>query len=80
MSILYGKEIAAAENPEELKKKRLEEYRSQWGKQPYHAAGLMRIEEIIDPRDTRPMLIKALNMMGRKTELKYPKKHGNIPL
>ncbi len=80
VNILYGKEIAAAENPEELKKKRLEEYRSQWGKQPYHAAGLMRIEEIIDPRDTRPMLIKALNMMGRKTELKYPKKHGNIPL
>ncbi len=78
--ILYGKEIAAAENPEELRGKRLEEYRSKWGKQPYHAAGLMRIEEIIDPRDTRPMLIKGLSMMGEKREFKYPKKHGNIPL
>jgi len=80
VSILYGKEIAAAENPEELRKRRMDEYSSKWGKQPYHAAGLMRIEEIIDPRDTRIMLIKGLSMMEAKKEIKYPKKHGNIPL
>lgn len=80
VSILFRKEIAAAQNPEEVRQKRLEEYKSKWDRQPYHAAALMRIEEIIDPRDTRPTLIKALSMMTEKREVKYPKKHGNIPL
>jgi acetyl-CoA carboxylase carboxyltransferase component len=80
VAILHGKEIAQAKNPEEVKQKKLEEYLSQWGEQPFHSAKFMRVEEIIDPRDTRPMLIKGLSMMDRKVETRYSKKHGNIPL
>ena len=63
-----------------MRQKKLEEYLSQFGEQPYHAAAFMRLEEIIDPRDTRPLLIKALRVMAYKEENRKPKKHGNIPL
>ncbi|MDI6755142.1 MAG: acyl-CoA carboxylase subunit beta [Thermodesulfobacteriota bacterium] len=80
VAIIYGKEISTAQNPSEMRQKKMEEYLSQFGEQPYHAAAFMRLEEIIDPRDTRPLLIKALRMMDHKKENRKPKKHGNIPL
>jgi acetyl-CoA carboxylase carboxyltransferase component len=80
VAIIYGKAIATAENPAEMKAKKIQEYLSQFGEQPYHAAACMRLEEIIDPRETRPLLIKALAIMEHKEECRKPKKHGNIPL
>lgn len=47
---------------------------------PYQAAGHGLIEQVIDPRDTRPQIITALRMLANKTENRPWKKHGNIPL
>lgn len=80
VSIIYRKEIAKAEDPGEVRKRRIEEYKKMFGEQPYHAASMQRVEEIIDPRDTRPLLIKALQIMSAKKVERPWKKHGNIPL
>ena len=47
---------------------------------PFKAAELGYIDEIIMPADTRPRLIRALDMLQNKREKNPPKKHGNIPL
>jgi len=81
VSIIYRKEIEAAENSDELRAQRLEEYQSTFGKFPYHAANVQWLEDIIDPRDTRPLLIRALKQMANKQKNDRAwKKHGNMPL
>lgn len=81
VAIIYRKEIAAAENPDELRAQRIEEYKATFGKFPYHAAAMQWVEQIIDPRDTRPMLINALRRLEKKQKNDRPwKKHGLIPL
>jgi propionyl-CoA carboxylase beta chain len=47
---------------------------------PYIAAGRGYLDDIIDPRDTRPVLITALESLQTKRDKNPPKKHGNIPL
>jgi propionyl-CoA carboxylase beta chain len=47
---------------------------------PYIAAGRGYLDDIIDPRDTRPVLIAALESLQTKRDKNPPKKHGNIPL
>jgi acetyl-CoA carboxylase carboxyltransferase component len=47
---------------------------------PYCAAGRGYIDAVIQPSDTRPRLIDALEIMRTKRELRLPKKHGNIPV
>ncbi|MCK4963799.1 MAG: methylmalonyl-CoA carboxyltransferase, partial [Dehalococcoidia bacterium] len=47
---------------------------------PYVAASLGYIDDVIDPRETRPRLIRALEMLQNKRDTLPPKKHGNIPL
>ncbi len=80
VSIIYRKELSKAENPAELKAKRIAEYQSTFGAYPYHAAQMRWVEEIIDPRDTRPILIKALRQLAKKKQERPNKKHGNMPL
>ena len=80
VSIIYRKEIAKAKDPGEIRKLRIEEYKRMFDQQPYHAAMMQRVEEIIDPRDTRPLLIKTLRVMSAKKVERPWKKHGNIPL
>ena len=80
VAAIYRKEIREAENPEEVRQKRLEEYKSKFSKQPYHPAEIRWIEDIIDPRDTRSILIKALKTFSDKKEERPWKKHSNIPL
>jgi acetyl-CoA carboxylase carboxyltransferase component len=72
--------LAKAKDPEEVRKRKIEEYKKMFDQQPYHAASMQRVEEIIDPRDTRPLLIKALQVMSTKKVERPWKKHGNIPL
>ena len=80
VNIIYRNELKAAADPAALKAKRLEEYNSTFGEFPYHAAAMRWVEEIIDPRDTRPLIIRGLKQISRK-KLEHPKKkHGNIPL
>ncbi len=81
VAIIYRKEIESAENPDELRAQRIEEYKATFGKFPYHAGAVQWVEDIIDPRDTRPMLIKGLRQLAKKQKNDRSwKKHGNIPL
>jgi len=80
VNIIFRNEIAAAKNPEEVRARRLAEYKATFGRFPYHAAAMRWVEEIIDPRDTRRLLIQGLKLFSHKKEERPWKKHGNIPL
>ena len=80
VNVLYRDEIAQAEDPETARKKRIAEYMDSFGRFPYHAAEQRWVEDIIDPRDTRSLLIEALKGFRDKQEERPWKKHGNIPL
>jgi propionyl-CoA carboxylase beta chain len=79
VGLLYKDELAAAENPEELRAQLVQEYRSRWAN-PYVAAGRGYIDDVINPAETRVKVIKALEMLQNKRDTMPPKKHGNIPL
>ena len=77
--ILYRKEIEAAEDKAQLIQQKIEEYREKFSN-PYHSASKQIVDVIIRPQETRPHLIKALEMLKNKQEQRQGKKHGNIPL
>ena len=77
--IIFRRELEASENPEELFRRRLREYRKVFAN-PYRAAELGLIDDVIEPRMTRPMIIKAFKTLRNKREIRLPRKHGNIPL
>jgi len=77
-NIVFRREIAAAASPEEERARRVEEFRKLIN--PYMAAGAALIDDVIDPRETRPRLIGALDMLRNKRDENPPRKHGNIPL
>ena len=78
---IYKQEIEAAHNPMEVRQQRLEEIEEKYADFPYHAASVLLVEDIIDPRETRPVLVKALKRLVRKEEPTRPwKEHDNIPL
>ncbi len=79
VEILFRKEIAAAADPEAETRRREQEYRSRLA-HPFIAAARGYIDDVIDPRDTRPRLINALDMLRNKRDTNPPKKHGNLPL
>jgi propionyl-CoA carboxylase beta chain len=79
VNIIYRKEIGQAEKPEEMRRKFIEEYEAKFAN-PYIAAGLAYLDDVIEPSVTRPCLIKALEMLLEKRQKLPPKKHGNIPL
>jgi propionyl-CoA carboxylase beta chain len=79
VEILFKKEIAEAADPRAAMDARVAEYTDKFAN-PYVAAGRGYVDDIIDPRDTRPRLIDALEMLGNKRASNPPKKHGCIPL
>jgi propionyl-CoA carboxylase beta chain len=79
VEIIYRKEIAEAADPAAAALKREQEYREEFA-HPYIAAGRGYIDDVIDPRETRPRLINALDMLQNKRDSNPPRKHGNIPL
>ncbi len=79
VEILFHKEISEADDPAGAAAAREEEYREQFAN-PYIAAARGYIDDVIDPRDTRPRLINALDMLAQKRDENPPKKHGNLPL
>jgi len=79
VNIIYRDEIKKSANPEETRQKLIQEYRDKFAN-PYVAAARGYIDDVIDPRETRPKLIKALRMLQSKDVSNPPKKHGNIPL
>jgi propionyl-CoA carboxylase beta chain len=79
VEILFRKEIAESKEPESATDTKIQEYREKFA-HPYIAAGRGYLDDIIDPRDTRPRLIDALASLKTKRDRNPPKKHGNIPL
>ena len=79
MNIIFRRELAEAEDPAARKNELVEEYREKFAN-PYVAASRGYIDDVIEPSDTRPRLINALEMLTNKRDLNPAKKHGNIPL
>ena len=77
-NIVYRKEIAAAGDPEAERARRVEDFRRLIS--PYIAAGAALIDDVIDPRDTRPTLIRALEMARTKRIDRPWRKHGVMPV
>jgi propionyl-CoA carboxylase beta chain len=79
VEILFRKEIAESKDAEAATEARINEYREKFA-HPYIAAGRGYLDDIIDPRETRPRLIDALETLRAKRDRNPSKKHGNIPL
>lgn len=79
INILYRREIAEAEDPEALRADLVQDYREKFAT-PYVAASWGYLDDVIEPSQTRPRLINALEMLQNKRDENPPKKHGNIPL
>lgn len=79
VNIIYRKELKQAKDPKKLKEKLVKEYRERFAN-PYYAAALGYIDEVIEPAMTRRKLVKALKMLENKRQKNPPKKHGSIPL
>lgn len=79
VSILYRREFAASENPQEARERRADEYRRRFAN-PYDAAERGFVDEVIEPHRTRQRLIVGLDLLRNKRVSNPPKKHGNIPL
>jgi propionyl-CoA carboxylase beta chain len=79
VGVLYRKEISQAKNAEHYRKERVVEFEEKFAN-PYIAAERGFIDEVIEPSQTRPKLIRALRLLQNKRDINPPKKHGNIPL
>ena len=79
VGVLYAKEMKEAEDPAKIRAEKEEEYRKLFAN-PYQAAKYGYIDDVIEPRNTRFRIIRALQMLATKKLSNPPKKHGNIPL
>ena len=79
VNVIFRREIAEAQNPVERKAELVQDYRKRFAN-PYVAAGAGFIDNVIEPHETRPRLINALEMLRNKQASLPAKKHGNIPL
>jgi acetyl-CoA carboxylase carboxyltransferase component len=79
VNIVFRKELEDADDPETRRAELIEEYRRQFAN-PFTAAERGYVDEVIEPRRTRPVLIDALETSLTKRERRPPRKHGNIPL
>ena len=77
--IIFRKKINNAEDPEAVLAQKEKEYREKFAN-PFMAAELGYIDEVIEPRFTRLRIIQALHMLQNKVDSNPAKKHGNIPL
>ncbi len=79
VEIIFSKQIAEADDKEKKRDELIEEYAKKFAN-PYIAAERGYVDEVIEPRYTRPKLIAALSMLENKVDANPKKKHGNIPL
>jgi acetyl-CoA carboxylase carboxyltransferase component len=78
-NIIFKREIENADNPEEERKAKIEEYKEKFSN-PYVAAARGFVDDIIEPSITRPILAGAFEMLSSKRETRPVKKHGNLPV
>ena len=79
VNIIFRKEIDTASEPEAKRTELIEEYTERFAN-PYIAAERGYVDDVIDPRDTRRVLIRSLEMLRTKREQLPQRKHGNLPL
>jgi propionyl-CoA carboxylase beta chain len=79
VNIVFRKEIEESKDPAAKREELIREYRRTFAN-PYQAAELGYVDEVILPETTRPKIIQALELLANKRDTNPPKKHGNIPL
>jgi propionyl-CoA carboxylase beta chain len=79
VNIVYRRELAAAGDSDTLRREKIAEFRDRFAN-PFIAAERGFIDDVIEPRETRPRVIRALRMLENKVDTMPRKKHGNIPL
>jgi propionyl-CoA carboxylase beta chain len=79
VNIIFRHELAAADDPDAKRAELIADYRHRFAN-PYAAAERGYVDDVIEPRRTRPVLISALETAQTKREPRPPRKHGNIPL
>jgi propionyl-CoA carboxylase beta chain len=79
VNIIYREQLAQSADPEAVRAAYVREYREKFAN-PYAAASLGYVDEVIRPRQARHKIITALRMLRNKRQQNPPKKHGNIPL
>jgi methylmalonyl-CoA decarboxylase subunit alpha len=78
-NIIFKREIDEAADPAALRQDKIEEYKAEFAN-PYKAARRGYVDDVIDPSETRPRLVAALNMLLGKRESRPSRKHGNMPV
>ncbi len=79
VNIVYRREISISTDPEVMRKAKIDEYQERFAN-PFIAAERGYIDDVIEPHETRPRVIRALRMLENKVDTVPRKKHGNIPL
>jgi propionyl-CoA carboxylase beta chain len=79
VGIMSRKEIEAARDPVAERARLVQEYQDEYAN-PYRAAALGYVDEVVKPEDTRPRVIKAFELLRTKRRDRPARKHGNIPL
>jgi propionyl-CoA carboxylase beta chain len=79
VNIVYRRDISVAKDPGAARTEKIAEFRDRFAN-PFVAAERGFIDDVIEPRETRPRLIRALEMLETKVDTSPKKKHGNIPL
>jgi propionyl-CoA carboxylase beta chain len=79
VNIVYRRDLAAAEDQAAMRGRKIEEFRERFAN-PFVAAERGYVDDVIEPRQTRPRVIRALRMLENKVDTMPRKKHGNIPL
>jgi len=77
--VVFRREIQAAKDPVAEEKRLVADYKAKFAN-PYQAAARGYVDDVVEPRRTRPLLIQALELLRSKRDTNPPKKHGNIPL
>jgi propionyl-CoA carboxylase beta chain len=79
VNIIFRDQLAKSNGDARAKDKLIEDYRNTFAN-PYKAAELGYIDEVIEPSQTRRRVIDALESLKNKRDVNPPRKHGNIPL
>ncbi|MGW8765603.1 acyl-CoA carboxylase subunit beta [Streptomyces sp. NPDC055815] len=77
-NVVFRREIAAAEDPEAMRRRKIEEYREELV-HPYYAAERGLVDDVVDPRETRRVLCRSVAMLAAKHAELPRRKHGNPP-
>jgi len=79
VNIVYRRELGAAADQAAVRQQKVDEFRERFAN-PFIAAERGYVDDVIEPRETRPRVIRALRMLENKVDTMPRKKHGNIPL